>query len=193
MSGPLADIRVLELTTAWAGPMAGRILAFLGADVIHIEHATRVDLWRHHNQLHRPWLYADGDRGARPYNRNALFNSQNVNKRSLCLDLRAPRGQALALDLVRGSDVVLSNFTPGVLDRLGLDFAALSRINPRIIVAEMPAYGSTGPRRDAPAVGATMEMACGMASLTGYAVGGRPPPARTIWTRSAATMPLQAS
>jgi crotonobetainyl-CoA:carnitine CoA-transferase CaiB-like acyl-CoA transferase len=171
--GPLAGIRVLDLTTAWAGPMAGRILAFLGADVIHVEHATRVDLWRHHRQLYRPWLYADGDGGPRPYNRNALFNSQNINKRSLCLDLRSQQGLQLGLDLARQTDVVLSNFTPGALDRLGFGFAALSRVNPRIIVAEMPAYGSSGPKSGAPAVGATMELAAGMAGMIGYA-GGRP-------------------
>jgi crotonobetainyl-CoA:carnitine CoA-transferase CaiB-like acyl-CoA transferase len=173
MTGPLHDVRVIDLTTAWAGPMAGRILAFLGADVIHVEHATRVDLWRHHKQVYRPWLYAGGDGGTEPYNRNALFNSQNLNKRSLSLDLKSPRGLELALLLAEKTDVVLSNFTPGALDRLGFGYAVLRAINPRIIVAEMPAYGNDGPRRAAPAVGATMEMASGMASLIGYP-DGRP-------------------
>ena len=118
---PLAGIRVLDLTTAWAGPMAARVLAFFGADVIHLEHATRVDLWRHHRQLFRPALYPDGVAGERPYNRNVLFDSQNINKRSLCLDLKSKRGLELARQLACRSDVILSNFGPGALDRAGLE------------------------------------------------------------------------
>ena len=171
--GPLHGVRVLEFTTAWAGPMAGRILAFLGAEVIHVEHATRPALWRHHRQPYRPWLYPRGERGERPYNRNAQFNSQNVNKRSLTLDLKSPRGLALALDLAARSDVILSNFTPGSLARAGLGYVEARARNPRIVYVEMPAYGSSGPKRAAPAVGGTMEMASGMASLIGYA-GGKP-------------------
>jgi crotonobetainyl-CoA:carnitine CoA-transferase CaiB-like acyl-CoA transferase len=171
--GPLAGIRVLDMTTAWAGPMAGRILAYLGADVIHVEHATRVDLWRHHRQAFRSRLYPGGEGGARPYNRNVLFNSQNINKRSICLDIKAPRGLELARRLATRCDVVLANFTPGALDRSGLGYEQLRQLRPDIIVTEMPAYGSSGPKREAPAVGATMEMAAGMASLIGYA-GGPP-------------------
>ena len=165
---PLDGLRVLDLTTAWAGPMAGRVLAFLGAEVIHLEHATRVDLWRHHRQLFRPGLYADGKGGERPYNRNVLFNSQNINKRSLCLDVKAPRGLDLVRRLAAGSDIVLSNFGPGALDRMGIGYAALSALAPAIIVVEMPAYGASGPMHRATAVGITMELASGMASLIGY-------------------------
>lgn len=165
---PLEGLRVLDLTTAWAGPMAGRVLAFLGADVIHLEHATRVDLWRHHRQLFRPGLYAGGTGGERPYNRNVLFNSQNINKRSLCLDVKAPRGLDLVRRLASRSDVVLSNFGPGALDRMGIGYAALSALAPAIVVVEMPAYGASGPTHRATAVGITMELASGMASLIGY-------------------------
>ena len=176
MTAPLTGVRVVELTTAWAGPMAGRILAHLGADVVHVEHATRTDLWRQHGQAIRPRLYPDGDPGARPYNRNALFNSQNIGKRSLSLDIKAPRGLALMRDLLARMDVLLCNFAPGALDRAGLGFAGLQAANEQLVVVEMPAYGNEGPSSRAGAVGMTMEMASGMAGLTGYADG---PPACT--------------
>lgn len=172
---PLEGIRILDLTTAWAGPMAGRVLGFLGADVIHLEHATKPDLWRHHRQVYNPSLYAGSDEDGARYNRNALFNSQNINKRSLSLDLKAPTGRAGAQRVALQCDVILTNFTPGTLDRLGLGHAELSALNPRIIVCEMPAYGLTGPDSGALAVGATMEMASGMASLIGYP-GDQPVP-----------------
>lgn len=170
---PLAGMRVLDLTTAWAGPMAGRILAFFGADVIHLEHASKPDLWRHHRQVYQPALYAGSDADGPRHNRNALFNSQNVGKRSLSLDLKHPDGRATARRLAATCDVVLTNFTPGTLDRLGLGHAALGAELPRLVVCEMPAYGMNGPDSGALAVGATMEMASGMTSLIGYR-GGPP-------------------
>lgn len=168
---PLASIRILDMTTAWAGPMAGRVLAFLGADVIHLEHASKPDLWRHHRQVYNPALYAGSDQDGARYNRNALFNSQNINKRSLSLDLKAAAGREAAGRIARQCDVILTNFTPGTIDRLGLGHAELSAEHPRIIVCEMPAYGLSGPDSGALAVGATMELASGMASLIGYADG----------------------
>jgi crotonobetainyl-CoA:carnitine CoA-transferase CaiB-like acyl-CoA transferase len=173
---PLDGIRILDLTTAWAGPMAGRVLGFLGAGVIHLEHATKPDLWRHHRQVYNPALYAGSDESGPRYNRNALFNSQNINKRSLSLDLKAPAGRAVAQRIARQCDVILTNFTPGTIDRLGLGHAELSADNPGIIVCQMPAYGLTGPDSAALAVGATMELASGMASLVGYRDG---PPVTT--------------
>ena len=168
---PLTGLRIVELTTAWAGPMAGRILAFLGADVIHVEHATRPDLWRQHGQAFRPRLYPDREGGQRPYNRNALFNSQNLGKRSLCLDIKRPSGREIMDALLRESDVLVANFAPGALERAGLGELRLRDLNPRLIVVEMPAYGNAGPTSRAGAVGLTMEMASGMASLTGYPDG----------------------
>lgn len=168
---PLGGIRILDLTTAWAGPMASRVLGFLGADVIHLEHASKPDLWRHHRQVYNAALYAGSDEDGPRYDRNAPFNSQNINKRSLSLDLKAPAGRAAAGRIARQCDVILTNFTPGTIDRLGLGLSQLSTDNPRIIVCEMPAYGCTGPDSAALAVGATMEMASGMASLIGFANG----------------------
>ena len=171
---PLAGLRVVEITTAWAGPMCGRVLAWLGAEVIRIEPASRPCSWRHHGETRARFRYPDSDPGPRPYNRSALFNSQNVGKLSVALDLKRPGAQDALLRLLAETDVLVSNFTPGTLDRLGCGYAALSRTHPGIIVAEMPAYGNAGPMAANTALGPTMEMATGMASLIGYRDGGGP-------------------
>lgn len=171
--GPLAGLRVVDMTTAWAGPMAGRILAFLGAEVIHVESAGKLDTWRQYEQVYNPYRYPPDGAGERPWNRVAQFNSQNVNKLSLTLDLKLPGGTETMLKLLARSDVLLANFTPGTLSRLGLGYDALRAIRPDIIVVEMPAYGLTGPMAHGPAIGPTMEMAAGMASMIGYP-GGPP-------------------
>jgi crotonobetainyl-CoA:carnitine CoA-transferase CaiB-like acyl-CoA transferase len=174
--GPLSGLRVVELTTAWAGPMAGRILAYLGAEVIHVESASRLDSWRQHKQVFSQYRYPRDGQGERPWNRVAQFNSQNVNKLSLTLDLKLPGGRDVMLRLLAKSDVLLSNFTPGTLPRLGLSYDDLKTIRPDIIVAEMPAFGLAGPMAHGPAIGPTMEMAAGMASMIGYPNG---PPTTT--------------
>ena len=171
--GPLAGLRVVDMTTAWAGPMASRILAFLGAEVIHVESATKLDTWRQYKQVYNPYRYPPDGAGERPWNRVAQFNSQNVNKLSLTLDLKLPGGTETMLKLLARSDVLLANFTPGTLSRLGLGYDALKAIRPDLIVVEMPAYGLSGPMAPGPAIGPTMEMAAGMASMIGYP-GGPP-------------------
>ncbi len=172
-TGPLAGLRVVEFTTAWAGPMAGRILAWLGAETIHVESASRPDMWRQHNQVYNPYRYPSDGAGDRPWDRCALFNSQNANKLSLALEIKNPAAHAAMLRILAKTDVVLCNFTAGTLARMGFGHAALAKLNPAIIVVEMPAYGSTGPMSHATAIGPAMEMAAGMAGLTGYP-GGPP-------------------
>jgi crotonobetainyl-CoA:carnitine CoA-transferase CaiB-like acyl-CoA transferase len=169
--GPLAGLRVVELTTAWAGPMAGRILAFLGAEVIHVESASRLDSWRQHRQVFSAYRYPRDGLGERPWNRVALFNAQNVNKLSLSVDLKKPGGKDVLLGLLARSDVLLCNFTPGTLARLGLSRDHLVPLRPDIIVVEMPAFGLAGPMAHGPAIGPTMEMAAGMANMIGYPDG----------------------
>jgi crotonobetainyl-CoA:carnitine CoA-transferase CaiB-like acyl-CoA transferase len=142
---PLHGVRVVEFTTAWAGPMAGRILGFLGADVIHVESATKLDLWRQHTVVFNERRYPDGLAGERPYNRNALFNSQNQNKRSFCIDGKHVRGKDALLRLAGTADIVLCNFTAGTLDRMGFGYEALRKVRPDIIVVDMPGFGNTGP------------------------------------------------
>ncbi len=172
--GPLAGLRVVELTTAWAGPMCGRVLAWLGAEVIRVETAARPCGWRHAAEARAKFRYPDNEPGPRPYNRSALFNSQNVGKLAIALDLKRPGGHAALLRLIAKSDVVVSNFTPGTLGRLALGYADLVKVRPDIIVVEMPAYGIAGPMANSTALGPTMEMATGMSSLIGYRNGGPP-------------------
>lgn len=171
--GPLAGLRVLDFTTAWAGPMTGRILAFLGAEVIKVESASRPDTWRMHNAVFQAKRFPDGEAGERPYNRSALFNSQNHNKLGLSLDIKYPKGLAAMHRLAATADVVICNFTAGTLARMGVGYEALQKIKRDIIVLEMPGFGNTGPLSKAAANGATMEMAAGMCAMIGYK-GGAP-------------------
>jgi benzylsuccinate CoA-transferase BbsF subunit len=156
---PLAGCRVLDFCWMIAGPLATRLLADLGADVIKVESLARVDRIR--------------EVGVQPPERrsldtNAVFNDCNVNKRSICLNLSHPRGVALAKELVRVVDVVTANFTPDRLDRWGLGYADLSAIRPDIIVASMPVMGSTGPRSHWRAVGNGITALAGLNALTGF-------------------------
>lgn len=171
--GPLTGLRVLDFTTAWAGPMTGRILAFLGAEVVKVESASRPDTWRMHNAVVQAKRYPDGKPGERPHNRAALFNSQNHNKLGLSLDIKHPKGLAAMHRLAETADVVIANFTAGTLNRMGVGYEALKKVKPDIIVVEMPGFGNTGPLSKAAANGATMEMAAGMCAMIGYA-GGAP-------------------
>jgi len=170
---PLAGIRVLDLTTAWAGPSATRVLGLLGADVIKIESCTHYDGWRGPALPPPPGIgaYADNDPGDRPYDRTPLFGTANRNKRAIALDLASERGLAVFFRLVAKSDVVLSNFSARVLPNLGLDHARLASVRPDIISLSMPGYGATGPYANGTAYGNTNEAMSGMSSRFGYPDG----------------------
>lgn len=165
---PLEGLRIVDLTTAWAGPMATRLLALLGADVVKVEGPTRVDGWR--GPLSDPALthdYPDELPGDRPYDRHGWFNSQNHEKRAIALDLKHPEGLRLARALAAESDAVIANFSAGTLDRMGFGHAALAERRPDIVVVEMPGMGSGGPLANLRALGPTMEALSGIASLIG--------------------------
>ncbi|PRZ44235.1 crotonobetainyl-CoA:carnitine CoA-transferase CaiB-like acyl-CoA transferase [Antricoccus suffuscus] len=170
-TGPLSGVRVLEFSTAWAGPYAGRALAFLGAEVIKIEAPNHPDSWRGTRSAGAPVYYPELTPGESPQNRSVLFNSQNIDKLSIGLNLKLDGALGVMYKLVEQADVVLANFTPGVLDRLGIGHADLSKINPRIIVVEMPAFGPGGPMATHQGMGKTMEPAAGMTALMGYGDG----------------------
>jgi crotonobetainyl-CoA:carnitine CoA-transferase CaiB-like acyl-CoA transferase len=170
---PLEGLRVIELTTAWAGPMSGRVLAYLGAESIHVEAPNRVNSWRLNKDAPNPVNFPDRQPGTRWYDRSFLFNSQNVNKLSCILNLKTEEGRATLRQLVGVSDVLICNFRPGTLKKLGLDYDSLKAIKPDIIVAELPAFGISGPMSGYAALGPTMEMAAGMSAMIGYP-GGQP-------------------
>lgn len=157
---PLEGVRVLDLTAWWAGPAAAHLLALLGADVVHVESASRPDGIRMAGGL-----FADLDRW---WERSPFFLQANTNKRGITLELGDPRGRQLALDLVRHVDVVIENFTPRVLDNFDLGWEVLSAANPGLVMVRMPAFGLDGPWRDRPGFAQTMEQVTGLAWLTGH-------------------------
>ncbi len=170
---PLEGVRVLEMAVVWAGPLCGRMLADLGAEVIKLETARRPDLMRGPAKPLHPaeGCYPGGRPGDDPWNRHAYFNDRNRNKWGVCVDLDTERGRALALRLVAESDVVIENFTPGALARFGLDYASARTVRPNVVYLSMPAAGLTGPERNFFGYGATNDLMSGLVSVTGYEDG----------------------
>lgn len=160
-SAPLAGIRVLDLSMGWSGPLAARHFADLGADVIKVEGCAHIDWWRGWNALEA------GD--PPPYETRTNFNAVNRNKRGITLDLRSEQGVLLLRRLAAEADLLIENYAPGVLDRLGLSAAALAAINPRLCYISMGAFGSAGPWSGFRAYGSTTEQASGMPFLHGEA------------------------
>lgn len=131
--GVLTGYRVLDCSIAMAGPFAAQRLGDLGADVVKVE--PLAGEWQRH-------VSAGGAKGNRI---NVSFMSLNRNKRSLAVDLKHSEGKAVLMDLVKSADVFLQNYRPGVAARLGVDYASLSAINPRLIYVSMSGYGESGP------------------------------------------------
>lgn len=154
MGLPLANIRILDLTLIMAGPYCTLILGDLGAEVIKIE---------------KPGI-GESSREMPPYffeGQSAYFIAMNRNKKSMTLDLKSKNGKKIFYDLARQSDVVIDNFRPGVVKKLGIDFDALKEINPRIICCSISGYGQTGPFRDRPAFDLVIQARGGIMSYTG--------------------------
>ena len=168
---PLAGIRVLDFSMVWAGPMCTRALADLGAEVIKVEATTRTDPERGPAAGGGGRLYPGGVPGERPYNRAGRFNEYNRNKLGITLDLKHPEGRSLARELVRITDLVVENFSAGVLDRLGFGYGELVRLRPDVILLSMPGFGATGPEAHYIAYGPTQEAMSGLSSMTGYPDG----------------------
>ena len=157
---PLDGLRVIELTANWAGPLAGRYLADLGAEVIKIEAPNRPAT----RGLHP----AGGDGRTRPYNRAGYFNKLNRNKLGATIDLAKPEGRELFLQLVRRADVVIENNSARVLANLKIAYDQLREVKPDIILCSMSGFGATGPERDYVAYGSNIETICGLAALMTY-------------------------
>ncbi len=156
---PLEGVRVLDFSWVLTGPICTRILAALGAEIIKVESAARPDL----------------------SSRDLAWEELNPSKRSITLNLKESRARDLARALITRSDVVVENFSTGVMDRLGLDYPSLAKVNPRIIMASSSALGRTGPERERVAYGTLIQCFTGWATLSAHP--GRPP--RTsggIWT-----------
>ncbi len=159
MSLPLAGVRVLDLSNVLAGPFCGYQLALVGADVIKVEVLGTGDLARQ--------LGADPALNRR--NMGASFLAQNAGKRSITLDLKTERGRSVFRRLVATADVVLENFRPGVMARLGFDFAGLQAIKPSMVYCAISGFGQDGPLRDNPAYDQIVQGLSGVMSVTGDA------------------------
>lgn len=161
---PLTGIRVADFSWVGAGPFLTKPLADHGADVVKVESRTRVDPIRSMAPMR------DGVAGT---DRSGYFANRNTSKRSICLDLKHPSGRELALRLIEVSDVVVNNFSPGTMDRLGLGYDAARTVRPDVVYLEMPMLGTEGPHRDCRGYGLTIAAAGGLLGLTGY--GDAPP------------------
>jgi crotonobetainyl-CoA:carnitine CoA-transferase CaiB-like acyl-CoA transferase len=156
---PLEGVRVIEFCNVAAGPFCGMLLADMGADVIKVEHPKGGDSMRQ-------WPPITGG-----YSEN--FASLNRNKRSVTLDLKDPAGNARAKELILSADVVIENNRPGVMDRLGLGYAALKALNPKLVYCSISAFGQEGPRAEEGGFDLTMQAMSGVMSVTGEP-GGAP-------------------
>ena len=153
----LEGIRVLDLTNVLSGPFATLHLALLGAEVIKVENPKGGDLSRALGILP---AYSEKLMGT-------TFLAQNANKKSVTLNLKSPEGKAILEELVLGADVLVENFRPGVMARLGLDHPALARLNPRLIYCAISGFGATGPEAANPAYDQIIQGLSGAMSLTG--------------------------
>ena len=159
-TGPLAGLRVLEVTQIMSGPTCGLLLADMGADVIKIEKLQGGDDAR---------AYRDPQVGGV----SAPFMMMNRNKRGLALDLKSPQGRALLLRMVKNADVLVENFRGGTMDKLGLGYEVLKAQNPGLIYCAITGYGRTGPYADKGGFDLIAQGFAGLMSITGEA--GRPP------------------
>ena len=158
MSEALRGIRVVDLTNNQAGPSCGQMLAWLGADVIKVEEPAQGDVARH--------VLKD-----RPDADSLFFLSFNGNKRSLTLNLKHPRGKEVFRALLKTADVLLENFGPGVIERLGFGYPTLREINPRLVFASIKGFGSYGPYRDYKSYEPIAQAMGGAMSVTGLPDG----------------------
>jgi crotonobetainyl-CoA:carnitine CoA-transferase CaiB-like acyl-CoA transferase len=166
---PLEGVRVLDLSQVWSGPLAGRILADLGAEVIHIVSRRRIPLTQVSPEVAAILgMFPENDPGQSPWNRSSMINDFARNKLGMTLELNTDEGLEIFKRLVKVSDIVLENFSPRVMANFGLDYPDLKRINPGIIMCRMPGFGLTGPYRDYVSYGTNLDPASGLASLMGY-------------------------
>ena len=157
--GALSDIKVLDLTRVLAGPYCTMMLADLGAEIIKVEQP----------------IVGDDARAFGPYmeGESGYFMSINRNKESMTVNLKSPEGKEIIKAMVKEVDVVVENFRPGTMKKLGLDYEVLKEINPRIIYAASTGYGQSGPYSQRPAYDAVVQAMGGIMSITGQP-GGEP-------------------
>ncbi len=157
MSAPLAGLRVVELARILAGPWAGQTLSDLGAEVIKVE-APQGDDTR---QWGPPFIERDGDKTA------SYFHSCNRGKKSVTIDFRTPEGQEQVRELVRDADILIENFKVGGLEKYGLDYDSLAKVNPRLIYCSITGFGQDGPYAHRAGYDYIIQGMSGLMSITG--------------------------
>ena len=164
MAGSLSHVRVLDLSRIFAGPWAGQLLADFGADVIKVEHPRGGDDVRRLGVPHQ-------DAQGRDTGETSSYLAANRGKRSICIDISKPAGQALVRRLTETSDVLIENFKTGNLARYGLDYAALRAINPRLVYCSITGFGQSGPYCELPGYDPIFQAMSGLMSITGVPDG----------------------
>ncbi|KUI26698.1 CaiB/BaiF CoA-transferase family protein [Mycobacterium sp. GA-2829] len=157
---PFAGLRVVDMTTFWAGPSCTHLLAMLGADVIHVESTRHPDGTRLIAGIpvtEDTW-----------WEQSPIFSGLNTDKRGITLNLSSDTGRDLLKQLIATADVLVENFTPRVIESMGLTYDTVRQIKPDIVMARMPGFGLDGPWRDNPAFAYVIEAAAGISWLTGY-------------------------
>jgi crotonobetainyl-CoA:carnitine CoA-transferase CaiB-like acyl-CoA transferase len=157
---PFNGLRVLDMTSFWAGPYCTHFLAMLGAEVIHLESTSRPDGTR--------LIAGVPTTEDQWWEKSPIFSGLNTNKKSVTMDFSTERGRELLRRLVATCDVIVENYTPRVLDQIGLDFQAVQALRPDAIMVRMPGFGLDGPWRDNPAFAYVIEDASSLTWLTGY-------------------------
>lgn len=160
---PFDGVKVLDLSTFWAGAYLTCYLGAFGADVTKVESIQRPDGFRYSG--------AYAYEGERWYERSGMWQATNLNKRDITLDLTSDNGRDLARRLVRDADVVVENFSPRVVEQFGLDYESLVALNPDVVQVRMPGFGLQGPWRDYVGWAFNFEQTAGMAAVTGYPDG----------------------
>jgi crotonobetainyl-CoA:carnitine CoA-transferase CaiB-like acyl-CoA transferase len=152
-NGPLAGVRVLDISTVLAGPLACQILGDYGAEVIKVEHPRVGDSFRGHGVQHQ--------------GQGLWWKTVSRNKRNIAIDLSHPEGAALVVELAKSADVMVENFRPGTLERWGLGWDVLHAANPRLVLARVTGFGQQGPYASRPGFGTLAEAMSGFAAVTG--------------------------
>jgi crotonobetainyl-CoA:carnitine CoA-transferase CaiB-like acyl-CoA transferase len=155
--GPLAGVRVIEFAHVWAGPLCGQFLADLGAQVIRVESRAYLDVHRRAG----PYVGEVPD-----IDKSTVWRAQNRGKLGCTLNLKLTAGRELAQRLVAGADLVIENYRPGTMDRLGLGYPQLRAVQPNITMVSLSGYGQRGPRSQFPAYGPMMDAVAGLAWST---------------------------
>jgi crotonobetainyl-CoA:carnitine CoA-transferase CaiB-like acyl-CoA transferase len=158
----LSGIRIIDLTMVFAGPVATKIMAELGAEVIKVESEQRADVFTRAN------VYPENNPGEDPWNRGCLFHTLNLGKRGISLNLASDKGREILKQLVAKSDAIIENFSPRVMDNWGLSYEELCKINPNITMVSISGLGHHGPLRDYYMYVPGMEGMSGLTYNTGF-------------------------